>query len=91
VEEATSASQSMKEQARALMHQVGSFKVTVNGQKSSGKPAVVPVTHESSATQVKKPLFKKPDVSHATVLEPVGVASGNGKDRLQKDNDFEEF
>jgi hypothetical protein len=25
------------------------------------------------------------------VLEPVGVASGNGKDRRQKDGDFEEF
>ena len=94
VEEATSASQSMKEQARALMHQVGSFKVTVNGQKSSARPAVAPVTHKPSITSpkpVKKPLFKKPEVSHTTVLEPVGVASGNGKDRRQKDSDFEEF
>ena len=94
VEEATSASQSMKEQARALMHQVGFFKVTVNGEKSSGKPAVVPVTHKPGVTSpkpVKKPLFKEPEVSHTPVLEPVGVASGNGKDRRQKDSDFEEF
>jgi hypothetical protein len=68
--------------------------MTVNGQKSSGKPAVVPVAHKPSVTspkQVKKPLFKKPEVSHTAVLEPVGVASGNGKDRRQKDSDFEEF
>lgn len=87
VEEATSASQSMKEQAQGLMSEVAAFKITQTGQEQSRQP------NAHSAGPVKKPLFKKPALSHkaAVHLEPVGVASGNGKDRRQQDNEFEEF
>ncbi|MEQ1656269.1 MAG: methyl-accepting chemotaxis protein [Nitrospira sp.] len=87
VEEATSASQSMKEQAQGLMSQVAAFKITQTGQEQSRQPNV------HSAGPAKKPLFKKQSLSHkaAVHLEPVGVASGNGNDRRQKDHEFEEF
>jgi methyl-accepting chemotaxis protein len=94
VEEATSASQSMKEQAKELMRQVGSFKMTGSGQESHARSSVGPAAHKPSLPSsgtVKKPLFKKPSAPHTTTPELVGVASGNGKDRRQKDSEFEEF
>ena len=88
VEEATSASQSMKEQAKALMGQVGSFKMT-----SSGAGRMVTAQRPVTSSAGPKPLLKKPVGSHKTEVhsEPVGVGNGNGKDRRQKDNEFEEF
>jgi|GEM_PF-2513671 len=87
VEEATSASQSMKEQAKALMGQVGSFKMTQSG-------AIRTVTAQKSvpSSSGPKPLIKKPLGSYKSGAqsEPVAVASSNGKDRRQKD-EFEEF
>ncbi|MEP6933389.1 MAG: methyl-accepting chemotaxis protein, partial [Nitrospirota bacterium] len=93
VEEATSASQSMKEQAQGLMRQVASFKITGSGQKSPAPVGVVHAghrTHASPVRQVRKPLLKKPGASHTTAQKPVGVAAGDGKDRGWKD-EFEEF
>ena len=87
VEEATSASQSMKEQAKSLMSQVGSFKMTQSG-------AIRTVTAQKSAPSSAgpRPLIRKPLGSHKSGAqsEPVAVASSNGKDRRQKD-EFEEF
>ena len=94
VEEATSASQSMKEQAKELMNQVASFQLTQTGQEHSQRPSPAPTPHKPSALSagpVKKPMSRKPAPSHVPVREPAGVASGNGKDRRQKDNEFEEF
>ena len=94
VEEATSASQSMKEQARELMSQVATFKMTGNGQESHARSSAASTAHKPSALSVgsvKKPQFKKPAVPHTTAVEPVGVATGNGKDRRQQDSEFEEF
>ena len=94
VEEATSASQSMKEQARALMQQVGAFKMTGSRPVSQGRSSVALAAHKSSlpsAGATKKPLFKRPVAPHTTAPEPVGVASGNGKDRRAKEEEFEEF
>ncbi len=88
VEEATSASQSMKEQARELMNQVATFKLAQSGQEQSQRPgAVAHKPSASSAGSVKKHPAKKP----ASAPEPVAVASSNGKDRRSKDGEFEEF
>ena len=96
VEEATSASQSMKEQARELMGQVGSFQLTQTGQENHQRPSAAPTAHRPSALSagpVKKPLLKKP----APAAKPeeakklVGVSADNGKERRQKDSEFEEF
>jgi methyl-accepting chemotaxis protein len=94
VEEATSASESMKDQAKELMRQVGSFKMTGSGQDTYARSSVAPAAHKASlpfSGPVKKPLFKKPAAPHMTAPEPVGVAAGNGNDRRQKDSEFEEF
>jgi methyl-accepting chemotaxis protein len=94
VEEATSASQSMKEQAQALMRQVGSFKITGSGLESHVRSNTTSTAHNPSLSfsgPVKKPLFKKPAAPYMTTPEPVGVATGNGKDRRQNDGEFEEF
>jgi len=96
VEEATSASQSMKEQAQALMHQVGSFKMTESRQESHARSSAAPAAHKPSlisAGPVKKPMLKKAAApSEAEVHQGLaGVAAGNGKDRRQKDSEFEEF
>ena len=99
VEETTSASQSMKDQAKELMRQVEVFKVPA-GESSrapvaprvvvtSSKPSFKPTGTSSAA----KPGLKKP-VSLAKPSEEkphAGVASGNGHDRRRKDDDFEEF
>jgi hypothetical protein len=87
VEEATSASQSMKEQAQALMGQVLSFKMTASGQGSQARSSV------STSGTVKKQGFKKPaaPLRAEAQRELASVASGNGKDRQQQDNEFEEF
>ena len=97
VEETTSASQSMKDQARELMRQVDVFKV--NGTSESSH-----VKREASGSGTKyasrttfhaapKPLAKKPVGGAKPIAdtEPSGVAAGNGKDRRQKEAEFEEF
>ena len=97
VEETTSASQSMKDQAKELMRQMAVFKV--NGTSESSH-----VKREASGSGTKyasrttshvtpKPLAKKPvgGAKLAADTEPVGVVAGNGKDRRQKEAEFEEF
>jgi methyl-accepting chemotaxis protein len=75
VEETTSASQSMKDQAKELMRQMAVFKVTGAGTVSP-KP------------RAKKPLGgAKP----AEAKEPVGVGAPNGKDHRHTEAEFEEF
>jgi methyl-accepting chemotaxis protein len=96
VEEATSASQSMKEQARELMSQVVSFQLTQTRQEQSQWPSAAPTVYKPnalSAGSVKKPMFKKPAAPSKAEAhqELAGVAVGNGKDRRQKDSEFEEF
>jgi len=94
VEETTSASQSMKDQAKELMSQMDVFVVNASeghapvrtaasSARTAGKPAV-------AAT---KPGLKKPSFSAkpAETKKPVGVAAGNGHDRHKNDDDFEEF
>ena len=94
VEETTSASQSMKDQAKELMSQMDVFVVNSVGApaparqvSSAGKAAAKPV-----ATALK-PGLKKPGLSAkpGEAKQPVGVAAGNGHDRRKKDDDFEEF
>ena len=94
VEEATSASQSMKEQARELMGQVSSFKLTATGQESHVRSSVALAVHKpglASGGPVRNPLLKKATPAPTSAREPLGVAAGNGKDRRQKDSEFEEF
>lgn len=89
VEESTSASQSMKDQAKALMQQVGSFKMAGSGRESAARSSAAPAAHAPSLPSSAP--VKKPAAPHTSSPEPVGVAAGNGKDRHQTDNDFEEF
>jgi len=102
VEETTSASQSMKEQAQALMHQVEVFKVTMADdhhvrqapvKRESAHAAPRPTAQPLARANGSKPLVKKPAVvgKPAEVRDPVGVATGNGKDRRRKEDEFEEF
>jgi methyl-accepting chemotaxis protein len=94
VEEATSASQSMKEQARALMQQVGAFKMTGGRQLSQVRSSVVPTAHTPSlpsAAPTRKSLFKKLSAPYTPAPELAAVASGNGQDRRQHNSEFEEF
>jgi methyl-accepting chemotaxis protein len=97
VEEATSASQSMKEQAVELMRQVNFFKLTGTGAERSGRPSGGAARQDLPAAThkpVAKPTAKS--AAHATghrtaVKEPVVVGGGNGQDRRRKEDDFEEF
>jgi methyl-accepting chemotaxis protein len=96
VEEATSASQSMKEQAQELMGQVASFKITGTGPEGHGRSSAASTAHQpglTSAGPMKKPLLKKPApaAKPGEAREPVSVGAANGKDRRQKDSEFEEF
>ena len=94
VEETTSASQSMKDQAKELMTQIEVFVVN-----SAGTQAPARHTGSSVKTPVKagavapKPALKKPGFSPkpGDAKEPAGVGAGNGHDRRKKDDDFEEF
>ena len=109
VEEATSASQCMTEQAQELMRQVDSFKINVSEEKKAAMPTVAQVRKETARTihtvfgkpeqgavPPPKPLFKAMGrkfvaPSKAEIRrEPAGVGIGNGKDRRQKDSEFEE-
>ncbi len=92
VEEATSASQSMKQQAAGLLEQVAFFKVTEGSSGGGNRPSVspsVPAPKPASAA-IKPPTPVKPMTQPAPQL--AGVGSGNGHDRRQADDDFfEEF
>ncbi len=100
VEEATSASQSMKQQATELLNQVAFFKLEetghrqyAGGQRGSGATPALASGKKSSA--VIQPLQSVKAVSppkSTTKSQPVSVGSSNGHDRRQRENDFfEEF
>ncbi len=100
VEETTSASQSMRQQAGELLTQVAFFKTDEEESSESG-PSVkgsagraVNVQAQSKSVVQRpaaKPVAKKP-APVKTTPEPAGVASGNGHERRQGDDDFfEEF
>ncbi|MBX3237162.1 MAG: PAS domain-containing protein [Nitrospiraceae bacterium] len=99
VEETTSASQSMKDQAKELMRQVEIFKVAVH-QSGGDTDAVATraaapkaVSKPDAAPGGAKPGAKKPVLSAKPSSGKVSaeVASGNGHDRRRKEDDFEEF
>ena len=98
VEEATSASQSMKQQAEALLEQVAFFKTDEegSGQRSHGtKDSKGETIRPASVGKHLRPSAKapRPVKTPATpTSQPVGVGSSNGHDRRQSDDDFfEEF
>ena len=93
VEETTSASQSMKDQAKELMSQMDVFVVNSSGGHTSARNAPPAArTATKPGITAAKPVLKKPTFSSkSTDAKPVGVAAGNGHDRHKKDDDFEEF
>jgi len=98
VEEATSASQSMKQQAEALLEQVAFFKTDEegSGQRSHGtKDSKGETIRPVSVGKHLRPSAKatRPVKTPATpASQPWGVGSSNGHDRRQSDDDFfEEF
>jgi methyl-accepting chemotaxis protein len=99
VEETTSASQSMRAQAQALMKQVKSFKINVSeGQRAALAPVVefrantaktihaIYGEEESGADSSRKRSSKAERHD-----EPAGVAAGYGQDRRRIEEEFEEF
>ena len=95
VEQATSASQSMKQQAAALIEQVAFFK-TNNEALDPGSRGTV----DSKGATMRRPNVAKPVSSPAKASSPVktpapqlvGVGSSNGQERRKSDDDFfEEF
>ena len=110
VEETTSASQCMTEQAKELVDLVATFKIKASEKEKAVLPDVAQVREdtarifrtvygepEQGAVPSPKPLFKAVGRNVVTPskaeirYEPGGVAAGNGKDRRQKDSEFEEF
>jgi methyl-accepting chemotaxis protein len=94
VEETTSASQSMKDQAKELMGQMDVFVVNASEGHAPVRTAVSSArTAAKAAVAATKPGLKKASFSAkpAETKQPVGVAAGNGHDRHKKDDDFEEF
>lgn len=93
VEETTSASQSMKDQAKELMSQMDVFVVNSSGGHTSARNAAPAAkTTTKPGITAAKPVLKKPSFSSKSAdAKPVGVAAGNGHDRHKKDDDFEEF
>jgi methyl-accepting chemotaxis protein len=99
VEETTAASQSMRVQAQALMKQVKSFKINVSeGQKAAIPP--VAELRENTAKTIHALYGEEASGADSSRTrtskaerhdEPVGVAAGNGQERRQKDEEFEEF
>jgi methyl-accepting chemotaxis protein len=101
VEEGTSASQSLKEQARELNRRVASFQTTEGTGSASQRAVPVPFgrgqTGRAEASKAVSPrrgewLLKKPAAAKAKAdnqQEPVAV--GNGNDRRYQEDTFEEF
>jgi methyl-accepting chemotaxis protein len=95
VEETTSASQSMKDQARELMRQVDVFKTSrtsdVSHMKREAPDSGTKYTARTTFHAIPKPMAKKSlgGAKPAEGKEP--VAAGNGKDHRSKETEFEEF
>ena len=98
VEQATSASQSMKQQAQDLLQQVEFFK-TNQEQSGNGSRVVISSSRTSSSSlSVSKPVSSSPKSSSSVKPAPnspisrVGVGSSNGHSSSKGDDDFfEEF
>ena len=92
VEETTSASQSMTEQAKELMRQVGVFKIsrTETRTVSSSTPPVSSI-RRNSQPETRNPKRETSGRAPHRSVEPAGVATGNGKDRRSSVDEFEEF
>ena len=99
VEETTSASQSMQQQAAELIQHVGVFKMAEGPGASGPAPTAAPARHQARAAAPSAPEPKsgcpapaKNQSAPKACSEPVGVGSSNGRDRRQSDDDFfEEF
>jgi methyl-accepting chemotaxis protein len=92
VEETTSASQSMKAQAKALMKQVEVFKVTGSGTAGSKSPqGAAPRPSLPPSKPLGRGQAPGGDAKIGASPHPVGVAAGNGHDRRAKGEEFEEF
>jgi methyl-accepting chemotaxis protein len=101
VEEATAASQSMREQAKALMKQVGAFKINVSEEQKAAMPSVAQLRADTAKTihafygESEPTGTREASGSGRTTLhahqKPDGVAAGNGKDRRHQKDEFEEF
>ena len=99
VEEATSASQSMKQQAEALLEQVAFFKTHEEasghgprGRTSYKKSSVGPAPSSSSRVNPPKSSNPGPTASAGASPQPVSVGSRNGhKSSKSEDDFFEEF
>ncbi|MEZ4421070.1 MAG: hypothetical protein R3B33_15790, partial [Nitrospirales bacterium] len=100
VEEATSASQSMKQQATELLNQVAFFKLEPTkqakytaAQRGSGAKAALSSGKKSSVGSESLPSVKAVYSPKTTARsQPVSVGNSNGHDRRQRGDDFfEEF
>jgi len=105
VEETTSASQSLKTQARDLRRRVMEFKVRQTEAEKAERPAVDSLwtaeTIHEAYTEAGEPKARtkapRPAASSTgrkpdkPTASPVGVAAGNGQNRRAKADSFEEF
>ncbi len=101
VEQATSSSQSMKQQAAALLDQVAFFKTQEGHQRDksqnsnrvhTGNGTVPHSKVELTSDPVKPTASPTKVVSTPPPAQPVGVGSSNGHERRKGDEDFfEEF
>jgi methyl-accepting chemotaxis protein len=99
VEETTAASQSMREQSKALMKQVKSFKINISEGQKAALASVVDLRANTAKTihAIYGEEESGADSSRTRPLkaerrdQPAGVAAGNGQDRRKKDEEFEEF
>jgi methyl-accepting chemotaxis protein len=99
VEQATSASQSMKQQAEDLLQQVAFFKTNEEGMASSPQGTM---SHRNASTRLahkapsvgksSKAANKGQTESVRSIPQPVSVSSSNGHGQRKSDDDFfEEF
>ena len=92
VEEATSASQSMKQQAGALLEQVAFFKVTEASSGLSSRKGMRPTSGNKPAATPKPSSSAKTPAKTVPAPQPAGVGSSNGHSSSKGDDDFfEEF
>jgi methyl-accepting chemotaxis protein len=99
VEETTAASQSMREQSKALMKQVKSFKINITEEKKAAMPPVAEF-REHTAISIHDIYGEKEqapqqgqtpcaDARKGVSPQPAGVATGANRSRM--DGEFEEF
>ena len=100
VEETTSAAQSMREQAKELLRQVDAF--TIAQPQDAGRSRVAtnreplraagkPTMKLGSQGSASKPALRKPPVGKTAYKRTAAMTAGNGKDRRNTDDKFEEF